>query len=77
MEGVVQPGVKLRILAQNHEIAAVALSGIDEVRTVSNVLYTLQIFSNPPGLVTSVVTDIETSKRWQANPSQTSENELF
>jgi hypothetical protein len=41
MEGVFHLRVKVRILAQYLEIGAVALSGIDEKRTISGISYAL------------------------------------
>lgn len=77
MEGVVHPRVKMGILAQDHEVAAMALSGIDEGRTVRGISNPVKILADPPGLVPSVVTHIETGKWRQTNPSLTSENDVF
>jgi hypothetical protein len=77
MEGIVHSGVKMGILAQDHEVAAMALSGIDEGRTVRGISYPVEIFADPPGFVPSVVAHIETVKWWQTNPSLTSENDVF
>jgi hypothetical protein len=62
---------------QYHKIATVALSGIDKGRTASCISYSLEIFSHPSGFIPSIITHIETGKRWQAGAPQTSENDVF
>jgi hypothetical protein len=77
VQGVWNCRVKARVLTQNHDVAAVVLSGVDKGRTISSSLHPAHVLSNLAGLVSGVVTYVKTGKRRRTHPSQSGKNEVF
>ena len=77
MQGVWNCRVKTRVFAQNHDVAAVVLSGVDERRTISSSSHPPHVLLNLTGLVSSVVTYVKTGKRRRTHPPQSGKNEVF
>jgi hypothetical protein len=77
MKGIRNCRVEARVLKQEHYVAAMILSGIDQRRTIGGGSNPAQIFSNSTGLVSGVVTYIKTGKRWRTHPAEAGENKVF
>jgi len=74
MKGIGDCGVEARVPVQDHNVAAVILSGVDQRRTVGGCANSAQVFSNLVGLISGVVAHIEAGKRWRTHPAEAGEN---